>query len=160
MTGTVSIVTICVHLAQTVQLSPVPVVRSPDESRLLDFLAAARNSNGNLQRKTIAKCVRQHKRGILGAVGHCWEFGPVLVHRAKMEEKDIIDKMGVHDVVPSPMLRREDVVSFAPGGSLSTQGQVTISRYVPGGSLKNSVVVVLTNTSTSQRHPILRWSKP
>ena len=37
-----------------------------NESRLLDFLAAARNSNGNLQRKTIAKCVREHKCGILG----------------------------------------------------------------------------------------------
>ena len=33
------------------------------------------------------------------AVGHCEEFDPVLVHRAKMEEKDFIDKMGVHDVV-------------------------------------------------------------
>ena len=70
-----------------------------NESGLLDFLAAARNSNGNLQRKTIAKCVRQHKRGILGAVGHCEVFDPILVHRAKMEEKDFIDKMGVYDVV-------------------------------------------------------------
>ena len=70
-----------------------------NESCLLDLLAAARNGNGNLQRKT-RKCVRQHKRGILGAVGHCEEFDPVLVHRAKMEEKDFIDKMGVYDVVP------------------------------------------------------------
>ena len=37
-----------------------------NESRLLDFLAAARDSNGNLQRKTTAKCVRQHKCGTLG----------------------------------------------------------------------------------------------
>ena len=42
----------------------------------------------------------EHKRGILGAVGHCEEFDPVLVHRAKMDEKDFIDKMGVYDVVP------------------------------------------------------------
>ena len=35
-----------------------------------------------------------------GAVEHCEEFDPVLVHRAKMEEKDFIDKMGVYDVVP------------------------------------------------------------
>ena len=34
-----------------------------------------------------------------GAVGHCEEFDPVLVHRAKMEEKDFIDKMRVYDVV-------------------------------------------------------------
>ena len=71
-----------------------------NESRLLDFLAAARNSNGNLQRKTIAKGVRQHKCGILGAVGHCEEFDPILVHRAKMEEKDFVDKTGAYDVVP------------------------------------------------------------
>ena len=45
-------------------------------------------------------CVRQHTCGILGAVGHCEEFDPALVHRAKMEEKDFIDKMGVYDVVP------------------------------------------------------------
>ena len=71
-----------------------------NEPRLPDFLAAARNGNGNLQRKTIAKCVRQHKCGILGAVGHCEKFDQALVHRAKMEEKDFIDKMGVYDVVP------------------------------------------------------------
>ena len=70
-----------------------------NESNLLDFLAAARNSNGKLQRKTIGKCVRQHQRGIVEAVEHCKEFDPVLVLRAKMEEKDFIDKMGVYDVV-------------------------------------------------------------
>ena len=71
-----------------------------NESRLLDLLAAARDSEGNLRRKTIAKCVRQHKCGVLGAVGHCEEFDPALVHRAKMEERDFVDKMGVCDVVP------------------------------------------------------------
>ena len=64
-----------------------------NESRLLDVLAAARNRNGDLQWKTIAKCVRQHKCGVLRAVGNCEGFDPVLVHRAKMEEKDIIDRM-------------------------------------------------------------------
>ena len=49
--------------------------------------------------KTIRKCNRQHKRGILGAGGHCEEFDSVLVHRAKMEETDFIDKMEVFDVV-------------------------------------------------------------
>ena len=70
------------------------------ESCLLDLLAAARNGNGNLQRKPIGKCVRQHKRGILGTVVHCEVFDPVLVHRAKMDQKDFIDKMEVYDVVP------------------------------------------------------------
>ena len=37
--------------------------------------------------------------GTLGVVGHCEEFDPVLVHRAKMEEKDFVDKMGVYDIV-------------------------------------------------------------
>ena len=46
------------------------------------------------------KCVRQHKCGILRAVGHCEEFDQALVHRAKMEGKDFIDQMGVCDVVP------------------------------------------------------------
>ena len=37
-----------------------------NESRLLDFLAAGCNSNCKLERKSIAKCVRHHKCGILG----------------------------------------------------------------------------------------------
>ena len=64
------------------------------ESRLLDFLAAARDSDGNLQRKTIVKCVRQHKCSIQGAVGLCEELDPALVHRAKMEENDFINRYG------------------------------------------------------------------
>ena len=71
-----------------------------NESRLLDLLAAARDSHGGLQKRTIAKCVRQYTCGTLGVVGHCEEFDPVLVRRAKMEEKDFVDKMGVCDVVP------------------------------------------------------------
>ena len=39
-------------------------------------------------RKTTGKCVRQHKRD------------PVLVHHAKMDQKDFMDKMGVCHVVP------------------------------------------------------------
>ena len=94
-----SVVTICVPLAQTVQLSRGEITRKlmSNGSRLL---AAVRKSSGNLQRKTIAKSVRQHKRGILGAVGQCEEFDPVLVHRCKMEENNSINKMGVYDVVP------------------------------------------------------------
>ena len=65
----------------TVVCSSVGVAKElmSNESRLLDLLAAARNSEGNLQRKTIAKA---------------------LVHRAKMEERDFMDKMGVCGVVP------------------------------------------------------------
>ena len=107
-----------------------------NESCFLDRLAAARNGNGNLQRKTIGNCVRQHKRGILGAGGHCEEFDPVLVHHAKMEKKDFIDKMGVYDVVP-----RSDAAEKECG--------------LP----RSSVVVAVTNTSTSQIHLTWRLSK-
>ena len=48
----------------------------------------------------MAKCVRQHRCGTLDVVGHCKEFDPVLVHRARMEEKNFVDKMKVYDVVP------------------------------------------------------------
>ena len=98
-----------------------------NESCLLDLLAAARNGNGSLQRKTIGKCARQHKRGILRAVGHCEEFDPVLVHRAKMQEKDFIAKMG------DPLLRRKGAVSCAPDGSQSTRVPTTLHSCEPGG---------------------------
>ena len=60
----------------------------------------ARGGEGGLQRRTMAKCFCQQRCGTLGVVGHCEEFDPVLVHRARMEEKDFVDKMKVYDVVP------------------------------------------------------------
>ena len=33
-------------------------------------------------------------------MGHFGEFGPVLVHHAKMDEKGIVDTIGVYDIVP------------------------------------------------------------
>ena len=36
----------------------------------------------------------------LWAVEKCVQFDPVLVHRAKMEKKDFVDKMGLYDVIP------------------------------------------------------------
>ena len=71
-----------------------------NESCLLDLLAAGRNGHGNLQRKNHREVRSSTQRGIFGAVGHCEEFDPVLVHRAKMEEKDFIEKMRVYDAVP------------------------------------------------------------
>ena len=106
-----------------------------NESCLLDLLAAARNGNGNLQRKTNGKCVRQHKRGILGAVGHCEEFDPVLVHRAKMEEKDFIDKMGVHDVVPRSAAAEKWCRVIRTRWVTVNKGPMTLLSYVPGGLL-------------------------
>ena len=88
-----------------------------NESRLLDVLAAARNRNGDLQWKTIVKCVRQHKCGVLGAVGNCEEFDPVLVHRANRKRKTLLTRWESMMSFPDLRLRREDVASLAPGGS-------------------------------------------
>ena len=121
-----------------------------NESCLLDLLAAVRNGNGDLQRKTIGKWVRHHGGG--------WalrRIRPVLVHRAKMEEKDFIDKMESMMSFRDPMLRKKDAVSFAPDGSRSTRGPMTLLSYVIGGLPRSSVVVAVTNTSTSQKH--LTW---
>ena len=71
-----------------------------NESRLLDLLAAARSHDGHLERRTIAKCVRRHGCGVVGAVDNYTQFDPDVVHWAKMEEKDFVDKMRVYDVVP------------------------------------------------------------
>ena len=128
-----------------------------NESCLLDLLAAARGGDGSLQRKTIGKCARQHKRGVLGAVGHCEEFDPVLVQRAKLEEKDFIDKMGVYDVVPRSAAAekacrviRTRWVTVSKGSDDAPQLR---ARWVLH---RSSVVVAVTNTSTSLRRLIWR----
>ena len=143
MTGTLNFVTNSVLVAQMVRLFLAPVVELPElmssESCLLDFLAGARNGNGNLQRKTIGKCVQQHKGGILGAVGHCDEFDPVLVHRAKMvtsfRDPPLRRKGAVSFIMLflCPMLRRRGAVSFAPDGSRSLRGPMTLLSCVLGG---------------------------
>ena len=115
-----------------------------NESCLLDLLAAARNGNGNLQRKTIGKYVREHKRGILGAVGHCEEFDPVLVHRAKMEEKDY-EVMGFYDVVP-----RSDAAE--KGCRVIRTRWVTVNK---GSDDAPQIRARSSVASTSQRH--LTW---
>ena len=73
------------------------------------------------------------KRGILGAVGHCEEFDPVLV---------------------DPLLQRKGAVSFAPDGSQSTRVPTTLHSCEPGGLHRSSVVVMVTNTSTSLRRDL------
>ena len=125
-----------------------------NESCLLDLLAAARNGNGNLQRRTIGKYIRQHKRGILGAVGHCEEFDTVLVHRAKMEEKDFIDKMGVLRRCPTIRCCGERMPCHSHQmGSQSTRGPMTLLSYVLGGLPRSSVIVAVTNTSPFSETP-------
>ena len=117
-----------------------------NESCLLDLLAATRDGNGNLQRKSIWKSDRQHKLGILEAVGHRGEFDPVLVHRARWRRKTSLTRWESMTSFRDPMLRREDAVSFAPDGSQSTRGPMTLLSYVQGGSPRSSVVVAVTNT--------------
>ena len=50
-------------------------------------------------------------------------------------------------------------MSFVPDGSQSIRGPMTLLSDVPGGLPRSSVVVLVTNTSTSQRHLTWRWSK-
>ena len=59
------------------------------------MLVAFRSREGRLERRTIAKCARQRKCGVVGAVESCVPFDLVLVHRAKMEEKDFKDNSRV-----------------------------------------------------------------
>ena len=79
-------------VAQMVRLLLAPAVESPENSCRMN---RAFSIFSLLPEVSMAVC----RGGILGAVGHCEEFDRVLVHRAKMEEKDFIDKMGVYDVV-------------------------------------------------------------
>ena len=51
-----------------------------------------------------------------------------------------------------PLLRRKDAASFAPDGSQSIRGPMTLLSYVLGGLPRSSVVVAVTNTITSQGH--------
>ena len=105
MTGTVNFVTNYALVVQMVRLFLAPLVEPPENSCRMNrvfsiFLLLPVTAMAICRRKPLGSVFRQHKRGILGAVGHCEEFDPVLVHRSKVEEKDFIDKMGVFDVVP------------------------------------------------------------
>ena len=104
-----------------------------DEPRLLDLLAAARDRTGDLQRRTIAKCVRQHRCGTLGVVEHCDEFDPDLVHRAKMEEKDFVDKMRVYDVVPRSDAATKGCRVIRTRWVMATGGRTTNLSYAQCG---------------------------
>ena len=95
----------CVSAAQMVRLLLAPVVEPPENSCRMNrvfliFLLLPVMAMVTCRGKPSGIVFVNTKRGILAAVGHCEEFDPVLVHRAKMEEKDFIDKMGVYDVVP------------------------------------------------------------
>ena len=122
-----------------------------NESYFLDLLAVARNGHGSLQRKTTGKCVRQHKRGILGSVGHCEEFAPVLVRRAKMEEKRHHRQDGSLRRCPTIRCCGEGMPCHSHQMGHNQQGPMTLLSYVLSGLLKSSVVVAVTNTSTSHR---------
>ena len=75
-----------------------------------------------------------------------------------MEEKDLIDKMAVHDVVP-PSAAAEK------GCRVIRTKWVTVNKgsddapQLRAGSLMYSGVVAVTSTSTSQRRLIWHWSE-
>ena len=76
-----------------------------------------------------------------------------------MEEKDFIDKMGVYDVVPRSEAAKRGCRVTRTRWVTVNKGSDDDPQYVPDGSLKSSVVVVVTNMSISQKHLIWRWSK-
>ena len=75
-----------------------------------------------------------------------------LVHRAKMEEKDFIDKKGVYDVVPRSDAWEKGCRVIRTRWVTVNKGPMTLLSYVPGGLPRSSVDVAVTNTSTSQGH--------
>ena len=95
----------CVLVAQLVRPLLAPAV-GPSENTCrkkrayLTFLLLPVMAAAACRGKPSGSVLANAKRGTLGAVEHCEEFDPVRVHRAKMEEKDFTDKMGVYDVVP------------------------------------------------------------
>ena len=96
----------CVPAAQMLRLLLAPVVEPPENSCrmnrvLLDLLAAARNGNSNLQRKTIlgsvfvnTNVVSQARLGIAKNSTQFWSIVP------RWRSTDFTNKMRVYDVVP------------------------------------------------------------
>ena len=118
-----------------------------NESCLLDLLAAARNGNGNLHRKSSrsvrvnTNVVSWERLGIAKSSTQLWSIVPRWRRTTSWTRWESV--MSFRD----PMLRRKDAVSFAAGGSQSTRGPMTLLSYVLGGL--PSVVVAVTNTRLS-----------
>ena len=95
----------CVPVAQMVRQLLAPAVEPPENSRRMNrvfsiFLLLPVMAMVICRGKPSRSVFLNTNVASWETVGHCEEFDPVLVHRAKMEEKDFIDKMGVYDVVP------------------------------------------------------------
>ena len=75
-------VTVCVIEALMGQLCDVPAVVTRESSCRMSrrslMSAVARIRGGRFERRTIAKCARQHKCGVVGAVENCTQFDPNL----------------------------------------------------------------------------------
>ena len=79
---------------------------------------------------------------------------PVLLHRAKMEEKDFIDKMRVCDVVPRSTAAEKKNRVIRTRWATVNKGSDDAPQ-LRAGVPRSSVVVMVTNTSTSLRR--LAW---
>ena len=87
-------------------------------------------------------------------MGHCEGLDPVWVHRAKMEEKDFVDKMRVCDMVPRSDAAKKGCRQVGHGEQ--GVGRQT-SEYAQGGSHRSFVAREEgreTNTSIAQKRPI------
>ena len=88
------------------------------------------------------------------AVGRCAEFDPVLVDHAEMEEKDFIDKMGVYDVVLHSDAAEKGFRVFCTRWVTIDKGSDDTLQLRVRWVVQEFVVIAVTSTSTSQRHPI------
>ena len=93
-----------------------------NESRLLDLLAAVRSRYWRLRRRSCVKCVRRPKCWVVGAAENCTQFGPTLVGRTKMEEKDVVDTVKVNHVVPRAEAAKEACRVIRTRGVLANKG--------------------------------------
>ena len=74
--------------------------------------------------------------------GHCEEFDPV----------DFIDKMGVYDVVPRSAAAEKGCRVIRTRWVTVNKGSDDAPQLRADGLPRSSVVVAVTNTSSSQRH--------
>ena len=110
-------VTNCVPAAQMVRLLLAPVVEPPENSCRMNrvfsiFLLLPLMVMVVCRGKPSGSVLVNTNMASLGAVGHCEEFNPVLVHRAKMEDKKTsLTRWESTTLSHDPMLRGKDAVN-------------------------------------------------
>ena len=112
---------------KTVACSSSATIRElmSNQSCLLDLLAAARNGNGSLQRKTIESVfvnTNVASWGRLGIAKNSTQFWSIV---PRWRRKTSSTRWVSTTLFRGPLLQKKDAVSFAPDGSQSTRCPVT-----------------------------------